>query len=67
MEKLAEARREFSSVASSDQDFSYLVDSMQPIDAQFTENTFKEGIRVRDQLSNNLPSKYLAEFDFQMP
>jgi hypothetical protein len=65
MEKLAEARREFTSVASSEQDFRYLVDAMQPIDAQFTENTFKEGIRVRDQLSKNLPTKYLSEFDFQ--
>ncbi len=65
MEKLAEARREFSSVASSEQEFSYLVDSMQPIDSQFTENTFKEGIRVRDQLLKNLPTRYLSEFDFQ--
>jgi hypothetical protein len=65
MEKLAEARLQSFSIASSEQDFSYLVDAMQPIDAQFTENTFKEGIRVRDQLSKNLPSKYLADFDFQ--
>jgi hypothetical protein len=65
MEKLAESMRQFSSIASSEQDFNYLVESMQPIDAQFTENTFKEGIRVRDQLANNLPSKYLPEFDFQ--
>jgi hypothetical protein len=65
MEKLAEARNQFSSIASSEQDFRYMVDSMQPIDAQFTENTFKEGFRVRDQLANNLPSKYLPEFDFQ--
>jgi len=52
-------------MASTEEDFSYLVDSMQPIDAQFTENTFKEGIRVRDQLAKNLPAKYCAEFDFQ--
>lgn len=65
MEKLAEARLQSFSIASSEQDFSYLVDAMQPIDAQFTENTFKEGIRVKDQLSKNLPSKYLADFDFQ--
>jgi hypothetical protein len=65
MERLDEARREFSFVASSEQDFSYLVDSMQPIDPQFTENTFKEGVRVRDQLAKNLPAKYAAEFDFQ--
>lgn len=65
VDKLAEARRVFSLVASSEQDFSYLVDAMQPIDAQFTENTFREGIRVRDQLAKNLPSKYLPDFDFQ--
>ena len=65
MEKLAEARLQSFSIASSEQDFSYLVDAMQPIDAQFTENTFKEGIRVRDQLAKNLPPKYLPEFDFQ--
>lgn len=65
MEKLAEARLQSFSIASSEQDFSYLVDAMQPIDAQFTENTFKEGIRVRDQLAKNLPSTYLANFDFQ--
>lgn len=65
MEKLAEARWQFSAISSSEEDFNYLVESMQPIDSQFTENTFKEGIRVRDQLANNLPSKYLPEFDFQ--
>jgi hypothetical protein len=63
--KLAEALRQFSSIASAEQDFNYLVDSMQPIDAQFTENTFREGFRVRDQLATNLPSKYLSQFDFQ--
>lgn len=65
MEKLAEARLQSFSIASSEQDFSYLVDAMQPIDAQFTENTFKEGMRVREQLAKHLPSKYLAQFDFQ--
>ncbi len=65
IEKLAEAKIRSNSLASSEHDFSYLVDAMQPIDAQFTENTFKEGIRVRDQLSQNLPSKYQAKFDFQ--
>ena len=64
-EKFGDVRIQSLFAASTEQDFSYLVDSMQPIDAQFTENTFKEGIRVRDQLSNNLPSKYLPEFDFQ--
>lgn len=65
LEKIASAKLESVLVASSEQDFSYLVDSMQPIDAQFTENTFKEGIRVWDQLAKSLPVKYCAEFDFQ--
>ena len=65
MEKLAESRLPSFSNASSEEDFSYLVDAMSPIDAQFTENTFKEGIRVREQLAKNLPSKYSVEFEFQ--
>lgn len=65
MEKIASAKLESFSIDSSEQDFRYLVDAMQPIDAQFTENTFKEGIRVRDQLAKNLPADYCAEFDFQ--
>jgi len=65
LEKLEEAKFESQFIASTEQDFSYLVDAMQPIDAQFTENTFKEGIRVRDQLMKNLPAKYSPEFDFQ--
>lgn len=65
LEKIAVAKLESFSIATSEQDFSYLVDSMQPIDAQFTENTFKEGFRVRDQLANKLLPKYCAEFDFQ--
>lgn len=64
-EKLAEARLKSFSVASSERDFDYLMEAMQPIDAEFTENTFKEGIRVREQLSRNLPARYSAEFDFQ--
>lgn len=65
LEKLVEAKLKSFPIASSERDFSYLVEAMQPIDAQFTENTFKEGFRVRDQLANNLPAKYCAEFDFQ--
>ena len=65
MEKIAKAKLESFSVSSSEKDFNYLVDAMQPIDAEFTENTFNEGIRIRDQLQKNLPGKYSAEFDFQ--
>lgn len=65
VEKLTSAMLESASIDRQEQDFSYLVDAMQPIDAQFTENTFKEGIRVRDQLASNLPVEYCTEFDFQ--
>jgi hypothetical protein len=65
VEKLTEARREFSSFASSEQDFSYLVDAMSPIDAQFTENTFIEGERVKNQLQKNFSAEFKAEFEFQ--
>ena len=65
MEKLAEARLESFSVSESEKDFKYLVDVMQPIDAEFTENTFREGERVRNQLNKHLPEDYLVEFEYQ--
>lgn len=64
-EKLAEAKLQSFSNTNSDEDFSYLVDAMSPIDPEFTENTFNEGIRVRDQLRKSLPLKYSVEFEFQ--
>ena len=65
LEKIARAKLESFSRSTAGQDFSYLVDAMQPIDAQFTENTFAEGERVRNQLQKNFSPEFIAEFDFQ--
>ncbi len=45
--------------------FNYLVGAMSPIDAEFTENTFAEGERVRDQLQKNFSANFKTEFEFQ--
>ena len=65
LEKIAAAKLESFYRATADQDFSYLVDAMSPIDAQFTENTFAEGERVRNQLEKNFSPEFKAEFEFQ--
>jgi len=44
----------------------YAIGSMQPIDLEYTENTFKEGERVKNQLSDKLPNKGITpEFRYQ--
>ncbi len=65
LEKIMEAKRESFTRATIGQEFSYLVDAMSPIDAQFTENTFAEGERVRNQLEKNFSREFAAEFEFQ--
>lgn len=65
LEKIAAAKLESFSRATAGQDFSYLVDAMSPIDVQFTENTFAEGERVRNQLEKNFSPEFEAEFEFQ--
>lgn len=62
--QFGEALRAFSATEV-DRDYRYLVESMQPIDPEYTENTFAEADRVRSQLATRLPSKYSAEFDYQ--
>ncbi len=64
-EQMTSAKRESFLISSLEKDFSYLVYAMQPIDVQFTENTFREGTRVRDQLAKNLSAGYAPEFGFQ--
>lgn len=51
--------------ALSGQELSYLVDAMQPIDEEFTRNTFAEADRVKDQINTNLPGHYQVQFDYQ--
>jgi hypothetical protein len=65
LEKIAAAKLESLSRSAADQDFNYLVDAMSPIDVQFTENTFAEGERVRNQLQKNFLAEFKAEFEFQ--
>jgi len=65
MEKYAVQMESFANAKAGGQELSYLIDGMQPIDEEFTKNTFNEGDRVKEQLKNNLPSKYLVQFDYQ--
>ena len=64
-ELLAEARQKSASFSEAEKDFDYLVDVMQPIDPEFTENTFREGDRIWNQLEKNLPPEYNVEFQYQ--
>jgi hypothetical protein len=44
----------------------YAIGAMQPIDPAYTENTYREGERVRNQLEKNLTGYNVAcEFDYQ--
>jgi tRNA nucleotidyltransferase (CCA-adding enzyme) len=53
------------SASSSQREFSYLVDAMQPIDPDYTKKTFDEGERVKAMLLEHLPSQYQVTFDYQ--
>jgi hypothetical protein len=64
-EKVAEVLAEARAVSADEREYRYLVESMQPIDPQFTENTFREGERVRKQLAEQISPEYSAEFAFQ--
>ena len=65
-EKSAQVRAEaFAAKAADDEDYEYMVTSMQPIDADYTEKCFGEAERVRLQLANGLSSSYYATFDYQ--
>jgi hypothetical protein len=58
-------RLENFSGSSSQREFSYLVDAMQPIDPDYTKKTFDEGERVKLMLREHLPAQYQVVFDFQ--
>jgi hypothetical protein len=47
-----------------DDNYEYIVDAMQPIDAEYTENTFREAERVRSQLESGLATQSPG-FEFQ--
>lgn len=61
----ANSRMENFSASSSQREFSYLVDAMQPIDPEYTKKTFEEGERVKAMLLEHLPSLYQVTFDYQ--
>lgn len=65
MEKYAAQMESFANAKAGGQELSYLIDAMQPIDEEFTKNTFAEADRVKEQLKTYLPAKYLVEFDYQ--
>ena len=65
MEKYAARLESFANTKAGGQELSYLIDAMQPIDEEFSKNTFTEADRVKEQLKNNLPSQYQVEFDYQ--
>jgi hypothetical protein len=46
-------------------DYEYLVESMQPIDNAYTEQTFEQGDRVKNHLITNLDRVYAADYAYQ--
>lgn len=65
MTKQAAAFTEAFAAGITNKDYEYLVSAMQPIDAEYTDNTFKEAERVRSQLGSGLPWEFGAGFDYQ--
>lgn len=44
----------------------YVIGSMQPINSEYTKNTFAEAARIKSQLESNFPAKRVrASFDYQ--
>jgi hypothetical protein len=46
-------------------DYEYLVEAMQPIDNDYTDATFEQGDRVKNQLVSNLDRFFAAEYAYQ--
>ena len=70
MIKIAAARAfdEAISAIREDDSIRYLVETMKPIDREYTENTIAEGDRVKNQLNKGLNSPSAqAEFRVVMP
>lgn len=62
---ISKALYESLTVTSAQKDYQYMVDAMSPIEPRFTEITFEQGERVRNQLQEHLPAEILVEFDYQ--
>jgi len=52
-------------LAEATSDYRYLVNAMQPIDIEYTENTFREGNRVKDQLESYFRGTSPVNFEYQ--
>lgn len=65
IEKIATNFSEAVAAGVADSDYKYLIRAMSPIEHEYTENTFREAERVRNQLSAGLEWKFYATFDYQ--
>lgn len=64
---IAEAQlRTFAKKAAIDNEaYEWLVEATEPIEEKYTNQTFEQGDRVRDQLKENLSASYSSEFEYQ--
>jgi hypothetical protein len=65
LEKLANHFTEEYRRATKNTDYEYLVEAMQPIANDYTEETFVQGDRVKNQLETNLGYQHYAEYAYQ--
>jgi len=65
LEKLANQFSEEYRRATKNTDYEYLVEAMQPIANDYTEQTFEQGDRVKNQLESNLEYQHYAEYAYQ--
>lgn len=66
MEKSASLNEVYDRMSESSSAVKYAIGAMQPIDPTYTDNTYKEGERVRNQLAKNLDTYRIAcDYDYQ--
>jgi hypothetical protein len=65
--KAAAQMREVYDRISEDDAVKYAIGAMQPIDTEYTDSTYQEGNRVKEQLNKSLntPARAVAEFEYQ--
>ncbi|WP_437207083.1 hypothetical protein [Planctomicrobium sp. SH664] len=65
-EKYARANEVYERMSESSSAIKYAIGAMQPIDPTYTDNTFREGDRVRNQLEKYLGGQgIICEYDYQ--
>jgi len=62
---ISKALYESLTTTSAQKDYQYMVDAMSPIEPRFTEITFEQGERVRNQLQTHLPVAIAVQFEYQ--